>query len=158
MEALVPDGETLSNPRYVDVEGSFNIPRRSIKVHDCRIVIGANMYLVTGYWYRYSDVNRSVRTATGLTWRGEIVVINAGRSIPYLKRVKHTRQADIAMSKYVMLRPLAHPIGCSLESPPDSFSSLNSARASRNVFRPRSLLRHPNCNAGISAPAETTPG
>jgi hypothetical protein len=118
LEALVPDGETLSNPRYIDVEECFNIPRRSIKVHDCLIAIGANMYLVTGYWYRYSDVNRSVKTATGLTWKGEIVVTNAGRSIPYLKRVKHTRQADIAMSKYVVLRSLAHPIRCSLEITP----------------------------------------
>ena len=118
LEALVPDGETLSNPRYIDVEDCLDIPRRSIKVHDCRVVIGANMYLVTGYWYRYSDVNRSVKTATGLTWKGEIVVVKAGRSIPYLKRVKHTRQADIAMSKYVVPRSLVGRIGCSLEVTP----------------------------------------
>lgn len=110
LNALVPDDETLSNPRYINVEEHFNVPRRSAKVHDCRVIIGADMYLVTGYWYRHGDVNRSIKTATGLTWKGELIVVKAGRSIPYLKRVSHSRKADIAASKYVIRRlPAFHP-------------------------------------------------
>lgn len=102
MNTFVPDEETSSNPRYVNVEERFAISRRSVKVHDCRIILGVDMYLVTGYWYRYSDVNRSVMTATGLAWRGELVVVKAGSIIPYLKRVSHPRKADIAAKKCVI--------------------------------------------------------
>ncbi|KAF9643349.1 hypothetical protein BDM02DRAFT_3132487 [Thelephora ganbajun] len=102
LNTLVPDDETLSNPRYVDVEDRLDIPHRSVKVHDCRVVIGADMYLVTGYWYRYSSINRSVKTATGLTWRGELIIIKAGRFIPYLKRVNRPHQADIAAMKFIL--------------------------------------------------------
>jgi len=52
LNTLVPDdGETLSNPRYVDVEEQFNISPRPVKVHDFLVVIDRDMYLVTGYWY-----------------------------------------------------------------------------------------------------------
>lgn len=101
LNTLVPNDETLSNPRYVNVEEHFDFPRRSAKVHDCRVVIGTDMYLVTGYWYRHSSINRSVKTATGLTWRGELVVIKAGRFVPYLKRINRPHQADIAAMKCV---------------------------------------------------------
>ena len=98
----VPDNETFSNPRYIAVEECFDMPpRRSVKVHDCRVVVDGDMYLVTGYWDRYSDVNRSVKTATGLTWKGEIVVVKAGRYIPYLKKVNRPFKVDIAAMKYV---------------------------------------------------------
>ena len=105
LNTLVPDDETSLNPRYVNVEEQLDIPCRSVKVHDCRVVLGADMYLVTGYWYEYSDVNRSVKTATGLTWRGELVIVRAGRTIPYLRRVSRPYQADIATKKCVHFPP-----------------------------------------------------
>ncbi|KAF9783284.1 hypothetical protein BJ322DRAFT_1021990 [Thelephora terrestris] len=101
LNTIVPAVETLSNPRYVNVEELFDTPRRSVKIHDCRVVVGADMYLVTGYWYRYCDINRSVKTSTGLTWRGELTVIKTGRFIPYLKRVSRPYQADIAAAKFI---------------------------------------------------------
>lgn len=110
LNTLVPDDETLSNPRYINVEEHFNIPRRSVKVHDCRVVVGEDVYLVTGYWYRYADTNRSVKTATGLTWKGELVVVKAGRFIPYLKRVDRPLQADVAATKYASLANLPRPV------------------------------------------------
>ncbi|KAF9643982.1 hypothetical protein BDM02DRAFT_3191012 [Thelephora ganbajun] len=100
LNALVPDNETASNPRYVDVEERLNIPCH-VKVHDCRVVIGADMYLVTGYWYRHSDINQSIMATTGLTWRGELIVIRAGRYIPYLKRVNCSRLADVAVMRFI---------------------------------------------------------
>lgn len=81
------------------MEERLDTPRRSVRIHDCRVVIGADMYLVTGYWYRYGGINRSVKTATGLTWRGELVVVKAGRYVPYLKRVSRPHQADLAAAK-----------------------------------------------------------
>jgi hypothetical protein len=102
LNTLVPDDETSLNSRYVNVEERLKVPRRSVKVHDCRIILGADMYLATGYWYRYSDVNRSVRTATGLTWRGELVVVKTGRIIPYLKRASPPHKVDTAAKKCVI--------------------------------------------------------
>ena len=99
LNTLVPDNESLSNPCYIKVEEHFNIPRRSVKVHDCRVMVDGDMYLVSGFWDRYSDVNRSVKTATGLTWKGELMIVKAGRCVPYLKRVKHPFKADIAAIK-----------------------------------------------------------
>jgi len=111
LSTLVPDDETLTNPRYIDVEEHFNIPRRTVKVHDCRIIVGEDMYLVSGYWYRYGGINRSVKAATGLTWRGELVVVKAGRMIPYLRRVNRPHQAEIAAKKYVScFLPLLHSV------------------------------------------------
>lgn len=107
LNTLVPYEETSLNPRYVNVEERFTIPRRSVKVHDCRIILGRDMYLVTGYWYRYSDINRSVMTATGLAWRGELVVVRTGRIIPYLRRVSHPHQVDIATKKCVIQTPFS---------------------------------------------------
>lgn len=99
LDTLVPHAEMFSNPRYIDVEGRFNAPHRPVKVHDCYVVVGADMYLVTGYWYRHCGINRSIRTATGLTWRGELIIIKAGSYVPYLKRVSRPYKADIAAAK-----------------------------------------------------------
>jgi len=73
LNTLVPDDETFSNPRYVDVEERFDIPRRSAKVHDCRVMIGADIYLVTGYWYRQSAINRAdpSQTSAGGHWAND---------------------------------------------------------------------------------------
>jgi hypothetical protein len=87
--AHVPTNETLSNPRYIAVEEKFTRTRTSLTVHDCRVVSGKDMYLVTTYWDQKAVANRSVFTATGEIWRGEIAVTCFGRYIPYHKRVKN---------------------------------------------------------------------
>lgn len=52
----VPDPETFSNPLYINIEERFEAPRPSVKIHDCCVAVGPDMYLVTGCWYKYSDV------------------------------------------------------------------------------------------------------
>jgi hypothetical protein len=136
LNTIVPAVETLSNPRYVNVEELFDTPRRSVKIHDCRVVVGADMYLVTGYWYRYCDINRSVKTSTGLTWRGELTVIKTGRFIPYLKRVSRPYQADIAAAKYVSCSHLSAPLYVDSTSSPGLFASTSCFRAPGNASRP----------------------
>jgi hypothetical protein len=94
--ARVPGNESLSNPRYLAVEYNFRRSRTSLAIHDCRIAIGKDMYLVTAYWDPKSVLNRSVFTGTGEIWKGEIVVTCPGRYIPYNKRVKNGPTATIA--------------------------------------------------------------
>lgn len=84
----MPINETLSNPRYIAVEEKFTRTHTSLAIHDCRVVFGKDMYLVTAYWDPKAVANRSVFTTTGEVWRGEIVVTCPGRYIPYNKRVK----------------------------------------------------------------------
>jgi hypothetical protein len=103
LNTLVPDDEGFSNPRYIAVEEQFNIPRPSTQVHDCRVMVGSDMYLVTGYWDRYGYENRSIKATIGLVWKGEITVVKAGRYIPYQKKVNHRpREANLAVEKYVL--------------------------------------------------------
>ena len=103
LNASVPDNESFSNQRYIAVEEQFDIPRSSTQVHDCRVMVGSDMYLVTGYWDRYGYENRSIKAATGLVWKGEIMVVKAGRYIPYQKKVNHRpREANLAVEKCVL--------------------------------------------------------
>jgi hypothetical protein len=137
LNTLVPGRETFSNPRYVNVEERFDTPRRNIKIHDCRVVIGRDMYLVTGCWYKHSGINRSVKTATGLSWRGELIVARAGSYIPYLKRVSRPRGADIAAAKYVSrVQFLLFLRSGRLNVLSDLFSSLSRVWKSRGASQP----------------------
>lgn len=97
MTARVPANESLSNPRYVAVEEKFTRTRTSLAVHDCRVTIGKDMYLVTGYWDKGAVANRSVFAATGEVWRGEVIVTCAGRYIPFKKRARNGLAAESAV-------------------------------------------------------------
>lgn len=97
LTARIPDNESLSNPRYIAVEEKFTRTRTSLAVHDCRVTVGKDMYVVTGYWDDRAVANRSVFYTTGQVWRGEIMVICAGRYIPYKKRAKNGPAANTAV-------------------------------------------------------------
>jgi hypothetical protein len=94
--AHVPTNESLSNPWYTTVEEKFTRTHTSLAVHDCRITVGKDIYLVTGYWDDRAVASRSVFAAMGQVWRGEVAVICAGRYIPYKKRVKNGPAAETA--------------------------------------------------------------
>lgn len=99
--ADVPVNETPTNIRYVDIKSKFGRTGTSLRVHESRVHIGEDMFLVSGYWDPKADVNRSVFSAMRIIWRGEISVIRAGRYIPYHKRMKDGRKADLAVKRYV---------------------------------------------------------
>lgn len=109
LNTLVPDDESFSNQRYIAVEERFDISRPSIQVHDCRVMVGSDIYLVTAYWDRYGHENHSVKATIGLVWKGEIMVVKAGRYAPYQKKVGHRpRKANLAVEKCT-LPPLSRP-------------------------------------------------
>jgi hypothetical protein len=97
----VPVNESPTNLRYVDMKSKFNRTGTSLSVHESRVYIGGDMFLVSGYWDPKADVNRSVFAVTKIVWKGEISVVHAGRYIPYSKRMKDGRKADAAVRRYV---------------------------------------------------------
>jgi hypothetical protein len=89
------------NIPYVDMESEFNRTTTSLKVHESRVYVGQDVFLVSGYWDPKADINRSVFAVTKVIWRGEISVVRAGRYIPYTKRMRDGRKADVAVRRYV---------------------------------------------------------
>ena len=73
----------------------------SLTVHESRVHIGQDMFLVSGYWDPKAEVNRSVLAVMKIVWRGEISVIRAGRYIPYTKYMKDGQKAELAVKRYV---------------------------------------------------------
>ena len=97
----IPLNESPANIRFVDMKSRYNRTATSLSVHESRVLIGADMFLVSGYWDPKADVNRSVFAVTKTIWRGEVSVVRAGRFIPYCKRMKDGRKADLAVKRYV---------------------------------------------------------
>jgi len=97
----VPVVQSATNLPYVDIKGGFNRTATSLSVHESRVHIGQDLFLVSGYWDPKADVNRSVFAVMKVLWRGEISVIRAGRYVPYSKRMKDGKKADLAVKQCV---------------------------------------------------------
>jgi hypothetical protein len=93
--------ESPSNLRYVDMKSKYSRTGTSRNVHESRVYVGQDMFLVSGYWDPKADINRSAFALTKTIWRGELSVVRAGRYIPYHKRMKDGHKADLAVKRYV---------------------------------------------------------
>ena len=51
----VPANESSSNLRYVDMKSSYSRTGTSRRVHESRVYIGQDMFLVSGYWDPKAD-------------------------------------------------------------------------------------------------------
>jgi hypothetical protein len=101
-KTIVPVTETFENPRYVRVEDRFSQPIAGKEIHDCKVVVDKNVFLVTAYWKEDSHRNRAVETAgKGLRWRGEIAVVQVGRLTPFYKRPKNPSSVNKAVARSV---------------------------------------------------------
>ena len=83
------------------MKSKYTRTRTSLSVHESRVYVGADMFLVSGYWDPKADVNRSVFAVAKIIWRGEISVVHAGKFVPYCKRMKDGQKADVAVKRYV---------------------------------------------------------
>ena len=97
----IPINESSSNLRYVDMKSNYSRTSTSRSVHESRVHVGQDMFLVSGYWDPKADVNRSLFSFMKIIWRGELSVVRAGRFVPYCKRMKHGQKADLAVKRYV---------------------------------------------------------
>lgn len=98
--SLIPQGECFENPQYIKVEEKFSKKVRPSRIHDCTVVIGRDVFVVSAYWEEGGSPNRAVEAACpGLEWRGEIAVVQAGRFVTFYKRVRNTSAISKVVSK-----------------------------------------------------------
>lgn len=97
----VPPNESPTNFRYVDLKSHYTRTTTSLNIHESRVHIGRDMFLVSGYWDPKADVNRSVLAIAKIIWRGELSIVHAGRYVPYYKRMKDSHKADLAVKRCV---------------------------------------------------------
>jgi hypothetical protein len=83
------------------MKSKYSRSSTSRKIHESRVYIGQEMFLVSGYWDPRADVNRSFFTLTKTIWRGELSVVCAGQYVPYRKRMRSGHKADLAVKRYV---------------------------------------------------------
>lgn len=101
-KAIVPLAETFENPRYIRIEDRFSQPTVGNEIHDCKVVIDKNVFLITAYWKESDHRNMAVETAgKGLRWRGEIAVVQVGRIKPFYKRPKNPHCVNKAVARFV---------------------------------------------------------
>ena len=98
--SIVPQGEGFENPRYVKIEERFSKKVKRSLIHDCTVVVGRGIFLVSAYWEEEGKPNTAVEAACpGLEWRGEIAVVQAGTFVTFYKDVKSLSVASKAVSR-----------------------------------------------------------
>lgn len=98
--SIVPQDESFDNPRYIKVEQKFSKKIGPSRIHDCTVVVGHDVFLVSAYWEAGDGPNRAVEAACpGLEWRGEIAVVQAGRFVTFYKRMKNPSVVNKVVSK-----------------------------------------------------------
>ncbi|KAF9643069.1 hypothetical protein BDM02DRAFT_3192258 [Thelephora ganbajun] len=99
---MVPQDEGFENPQYVKVEQWFSKKVKSGHIHNCIVVVGRDIFLVSAYWEGTDSPNRAVEAVCpGLEWRGEIAVVQAGRFVTFYKRVRKPSVVTKVVSKFV---------------------------------------------------------
>ena len=69
-------------------------------VHDCRVVVGRNVFLIVAYWSPDTTHNLALKTACGgLEWRGELSIVQMGTHVPFYKRCKTPSAVNAAISR-----------------------------------------------------------
>lgn len=100
---MVPQDEGFENPQYIKVEQKFSKKVKLSRIHDCTVIIGRDIFLVSAYWEEEGSPNRAVEaTCPGLEWRGEIAIVQAGRFVTFYKRVRNTSAISKVVSKWVI--------------------------------------------------------
>lgn len=98
--SIVPQDEGFENPRYVKVEQGFSKKVKQSRIHDCTVVVGREIFLISAYWEEKDSPNTAVKAACpGLEWRGEIAIVQAGRFVTFYKDVKNLSVVSKAVSK-----------------------------------------------------------
>lgn len=101
--SLVPRGEGFDNPQYIKIEEKFSKKVKSNRMHDCTVVAGRDVFLVSAYWEGDAGPNRAVEAACpGLEWRGEIAVVQAGRFVTFYKKFQNPSAVSKVVSKWVV--------------------------------------------------------
>ena len=99
---MIPRKESYKNPQYLKIEEAFAKTVDPQEIHDCRVSVGKDRFLVTAYWNGTEAPNAAVKKASGgLDWRGEIAVVQTGQVVVFYKQICHTSAVKKVLAKYV---------------------------------------------------------
>lgn len=69
-------------------------------VHDCRVTVGRDVFLIVAHWSSDATPNLALKaTCGGLEWRGDLSVVQMGTHVPYYKRCKTPSAVNTAISR-----------------------------------------------------------
>jgi hypothetical protein len=69
-------------------------------VHDCRVVVGRNIFLIAAHWSPNAIPNLALKTTCGgLEWSGELSIVQMGTHVPFYKRCKTPSAVNAAISR-----------------------------------------------------------
>lgn len=69
-------------------------------VHDCRVVVGRDVFLIVAHWSPDAIPNLALKaTCRGLEWRGELSIVQMGTHVPFYKRCKSPSAVNAAISR-----------------------------------------------------------
>ncbi|KAJ7265574.1 hypothetical protein C8J57DRAFT_1229806 [Mycena rebaudengoi] len=89
---------------YLAMENGFTVEPDLI--HDCVVAIGSQRFLVSGHYSAEGPVNGALKdVAPTFDWRGEIIVVQLGKRVNYLSRMKSPLVVE-ATNKFIASAPL----------------------------------------------------
>ena len=82
------------------MEEVFSIAPSPRDVHDCRVVVGRDVFLIVAHWLPNAIHNLALKTACGgLEWKGELSIVQIGKFVPFYKRFKTPSAVNTAVSR-----------------------------------------------------------
>ncbi|KAF9790772.1 hypothetical protein BJ322DRAFT_1104420 [Thelephora terrestris] len=101
-KTIVPLAETFENPRYIRIKDEFSQPIAGNEIHDCKVIVDKNVFLITAYWKEDGQRNMAVESVgKGLRWKGEIAVVQVGKFTPFYKHPKNPSSVNKAIARFV---------------------------------------------------------
>jgi hypothetical protein len=84
----------------IEMEESFSANPSPGDVHDCRVTVGRDVFLIVAYWSPDALPNLALKTTCGgLEWKGELSIVQMGVHVPYYKRCKTPSAVNAAISR-----------------------------------------------------------
>lgn len=82
------------------MEETFSTNPAPGDVHDCRVTVGRDVFLIVANWSPDSIPNLALKaTCGGLEWKGELSIVQMGTFVPYYKRFKTPSAVNAAISR-----------------------------------------------------------
>jgi hypothetical protein len=84
----------------IKMEDIFSTNPSPGDVHDCRVTVGRDIFLIVAYNSPDAIPNLALKTTCGgLEWKGELSVVQMGMHVPYYKRCKTPSAINTAISR-----------------------------------------------------------
>ena len=84
----------------VNMEDTFSTIPPPGEVHDCRVVVGCDIFLIVAHWSPNATPNLALKTTCGgLEWKGELSIVQIGKYVPFYRCFKTPSAVNAAVSR-----------------------------------------------------------